>query len=133
VKRAAELGWPELKNGLLLTAAENAGFDVLLAGDKTIRHQQNRTARRIALVVMSDNHWPIVKHDVSEIMQSIEQARPGEAIAVDCGAFVARKSGIPDLPESGGKIRGKVRAADSAAGTWKFISPVQVWSPARCG
>jgi len=38
VKRAAELGWAELRNGALLSAAEIAGFDVLLSGDKTIRH-----------------------------------------------------------------------------------------------
>lgn len=30
VKTAAQLGWEELKNGELLTAAEHAGFDVFL-------------------------------------------------------------------------------------------------------
>ena len=50
VKRAAEPGWAELKNGVLLTAAEIAGFDVLLSGDKTIRHEQNMAGRKIAVV-----------------------------------------------------------------------------------
>ncbi len=57
VKLADEMGWAHLKNGDLLTAAEQAGFDVLLSGDKTIRHEQNMKGRRIALVYMSDNHW----------------------------------------------------------------------------
>ena len=91
VTRAAQLGWAELKNGMLLIAAENAGFDVLLSGDKTIPHEQNMTDRKIALVCMSDNHWPIVKDYVPAILQAIEQVAPGEVLAVDCGTFVARR------------------------------------------
>ncbi|MGH9438826.1 MAG: hypothetical protein ACRD22_13265 [Terriglobia bacterium] len=89
-KRAAELGWAELKNGALLTAAENAGFDVLLSCDKTIRHEQNMAGRRVAVVCMSDNHWPIVKHHVAEILQAIEQAKSGHIRAVHCGVFVRK-------------------------------------------
>lgn len=39
-RTAAEQGWDTLKNGELLTAAEEAGFDVLLTTDKNIRYQQ---------------------------------------------------------------------------------------------
>jgi len=91
VKRAAELGWDELKNGLLLTAAEDAGFDVLLSGDKTIRHEQNMDGRRISLVYMSDNHWPIVKDHVAAILEAVVQVAPGEVRPVCCGKFVARR------------------------------------------
>jgi len=35
-----------------LDAAEAAGFDVLLTTDRNIRHQQNLTGRRIAMVVL---------------------------------------------------------------------------------
>ena len=91
VKRAAELGWAELKNGALLNVAENAGFDVLLSGDKTIPQEQNMVARKIALVCMSDNHWPIVKHHVPAILQAIERAVPGKVRTVYCGTFVARR------------------------------------------
>ena len=35
VRTAAQQGWDKLNNGDLLTAAENAGFDVLLTTDKT--------------------------------------------------------------------------------------------------
>jgi hypothetical protein len=99
VKRAAELGWAELKNGMLLTAGESAGFDVLLSGDKTIPHEQNMVARKIALAHMSDNHWPIVKDYVPAILQAIEQVMPGEVRAVYCGTFVPRR-----FQKSGGYI-----------------------------
>ena len=91
VKRAAELGWAELRNGALLSAAEIAGFDVLLSGDKTIRHEQNMAGRKIALVYMSDNHWPIVKDYAQAIGEAVDTALPGTVTAVQCGAFVPRR------------------------------------------
>ncbi len=53
VTKAKERGWDRLGNGDLLTAAEDAGFDMLVTADKNIRHQQNLEGRRIALVVLS--------------------------------------------------------------------------------
>jgi hypothetical protein len=50
VRTAAEEGWDTLKNGELLTAAEQAGFDALLTTDKNIRYQQNLSQRKIAIV-----------------------------------------------------------------------------------
>jgi predicted nuclease of predicted toxin-antitoxin system len=85
---ARDLGLVEVKNGKLLSAAEAASFDVLLSGDKTMRHKQNMIGRKIALVYMSDNHWPIVKDHVPAIIQAIEQVKSGEVRAVYCGTFV---------------------------------------------
>ncbi len=99
VTRAAQLGWAELKNGNLLTACEDAGFDVLLSGDKTIRHEQNLTHRKIALVCMSDNHWPIVQQYVPAILEAISQAKPGEVSSVFCGTFVPRRFQEPRTPQ----------------------------------
>lgn len=91
VKLADALGWAKLKNGELLTTAEQAGFDVLLSGDQTIRHEQNMDSRKIALVYMSDNHWPIVKAYTLAIVQAVEQVQPGEVRPVYCGTFVPWK------------------------------------------
>ena len=41
VETASQRGWDKLKNGDLLRAAENAGFQVLVTPDKNIRFQQN--------------------------------------------------------------------------------------------
>ncbi len=47
-----EQGWSELTNGELLSAAEGAGFDVLLNADASIPKQQNITGRTISIVVL---------------------------------------------------------------------------------
>jgi hypothetical protein len=52
VRTASQQGWDTLKNGELLTAAEGAGFEVLLTTDKNLRYQQNLAVRKIAVVVL---------------------------------------------------------------------------------
>ena len=53
VIKAKERDWDRLSNGDLLTAAEDAGFDVFVTADKNIRHPQNLEGRHIALVILS--------------------------------------------------------------------------------
>lgn len=86
------MGWSRIKNGLLLYAAEQAGFEVLLSGDQTIEYEQNMSDRKIGVVLMPDNHWPIVKDYVPGIAEAIEQVHPGEVRPVYCGTFVLRRS-----------------------------------------
>src|SRR5437762_6852835 len=52
VRTAAQQGWDKLTNGDLLTAAEEAGFDLLLTTDKNMRYQQNLAGRKIAIMVL---------------------------------------------------------------------------------
>ena len=52
VRTAAEQRWDRLKNGELLTVAEQAGFEVFVTTDKNIRHQQKLAGRAIAVVVI---------------------------------------------------------------------------------
>ena len=52
VEEARARGWDTLNNGELLDAAEAAGFDVFVTTDRNIRHQQNLTHRKIAIVVL---------------------------------------------------------------------------------
>jgi hypothetical protein len=58
---AAYAGFAGLKNGELLDAAEQAGFDVLITGDKTLPYEQNLTGRKIALVCLSAVSWPVIE------------------------------------------------------------------------
>ena len=44
IRTTAQQGWDMLRNGDLLTAAEQAGFDLLLTTDKNMRYQQNLSA-----------------------------------------------------------------------------------------
>jgi len=55
---ARKIGWHELKNGELIVRAEEAGYEVLLSTDKNIRYQQNLSGRRIAIIVLSQQHCP---------------------------------------------------------------------------
>ena len=45
-------GWAGLKNGALLTNAEDAAFEVLITGDKNMPYQQNIAKRRLGVLVM---------------------------------------------------------------------------------
>ena len=51
VTLARRIGWHELGNGDLIRQAEEAGYEVLLSTDKSIRYQQNLTGRKIALEI----------------------------------------------------------------------------------
>jgi hypothetical protein len=58
VETAYERGWSQLLNGELIAAAESVGFDVLITTDRGLRHQQNWTGRKLALMVLSTNNSP---------------------------------------------------------------------------
>jgi hypothetical protein len=73
-----EMRWhPQLENGELLKAAEAAGFNVLVTSDQNIRHQQNLMGRRLALVVLGSNIWPIVREHGATIAAKVDAATPG--------------------------------------------------------
>ena len=61
VKRTQDLGWDRLTNGELLEAAEESGFDLLVTTDKNIRYQQTLTGRKIAIVVLGNAQWPVLR------------------------------------------------------------------------
>ncbi len=58
VRTAAQEGWARLRNGDLLAAAEDAGFDILLTTDKNMRYQQKLTGRKIAVILLDKQQWP---------------------------------------------------------------------------
>ena len=84
---ASYMGWDGLKNGKLIRAAEEAGFDLLLTGDQTLCYEQNLSGRRLAVIAMSSVEWRIVKNHLARIILAIDKATPGSFQAVDCGIF----------------------------------------------
>jgi hypothetical protein len=58
---AAYAGFSGMKNGALLDAAESAGFDVLITGDKTLHYEQDLEGRKLALVSLSSSNWPVIE------------------------------------------------------------------------
>ena len=58
-------------------------FDVLLLADKNLRYQQNLTGRKIALVELPTNRWPLLKQMASRIVKAVEDAEPGTYTILD--------------------------------------------------
>jgi len=81
------LGWAGLKNGELLRAAEDAGFDVFLTGDQTLAQEQNLAGRRLAIIALSAIQSPILRENLAKITASIGSAAPGSFQLVECGTF----------------------------------------------
>jgi hypothetical protein len=66
-----------LENGELLKAAEESAYDVLLTCDQNIEHQQNLRGRKLALVVLGSNLWPIVRNYETLIAKAVDAASRG--------------------------------------------------------
>ena len=82
VTEARERGWAMLKNGELLSVAEQAGFEVLVTADKNIQFQQNLHGRRIAIVVLTQSRWSLVSKVLNEIAVTVSAAVPGSLAKV---------------------------------------------------
>jgi len=80
-------GWGGLRNGELLIAAEQAGFEVFVTADKNLSYQQNLEKRSIAIVVLSAHIWRIIRNHLPAIRAAVDAALPGSFQLVDCGEF----------------------------------------------
>lgn len=83
VETAFQRGWDKLKNGELLKAAQDAGFDVLVTPDKNILHQQNLKAHAIAIVVLGNPQWPVLRHHIDRVVAAVNAARHGTYVEVE--------------------------------------------------
>jgi len=77
VEEARAHGWDSLRNGELLDAAETGGFEVFVTTDRNLRHQQNLTGRRIAIIVLGKGRWRLIKPMLPAIAAAVAAATPG--------------------------------------------------------
>ncbi len=82
VATAAEREWSDLSNGDLISAAEQAGFDVIVTTDRNIRYQQNLSSRRIAIAVVLQSAWPILKGRAEDVAEAIETLQPQDYLEI---------------------------------------------------
>jgi hypothetical protein len=80
VRTASQQRWDTLKNGELLTVAEQAGFEIFLTTDKNMRHRQNMAGRTIAVVVIGVQQWPALQPDVALIVAAVNTATPAASL-----------------------------------------------------
>jgi hypothetical protein len=85
VYTASYAGFAGYKNGELLDAAESAGFEVLVTGDRTLHYEQNLSRRNIALVSLSSVRWQFIEPHLSTIALAVGAATPGSSTNVDVG------------------------------------------------
>lgn len=83
VTEARARGWDKLENGALLTEAEAAGFEVFVTTDKNLRYQQNLATRKIAIVVLGQGRWNIIKPHVASVVAAVNAATPGSYNEID--------------------------------------------------
>src|SRR5215831_11817585 len=98
VRTAAEMGWSTLVNGLLLDAAERAGFEAIITADRGFRFQVNITARNLAVIILSTDHWPRLRRGAPAMMRALQGARPESFQQVAVGQFSRTRSGRPPTP-----------------------------------
>ena len=94
--------WIGLRNGVLLRAAADAGFDVLITADQSLPTQQNLRSLRLAEIVLVGTHNNIVA--ISSLVPQIEIAlmtiKAGDVLRVS-----PRGDSIGDRPLSHAWLR----------------------------
>jgi hypothetical protein len=79
-----DAGFAGLENGQLLSAAESAGFDVVLTVDRGFEYQQNLERRKIAVIifcgesVLLEDLLPLVP----ECLSHLESVRCGQIVRI---------------------------------------------------
>lgn len=86
VDTAFTRGWANLANGELLQAAEDAGFALLVTTDQNLQYQQNLSARRIAVLVLTTTSWPRIRAAAALVLQAINDLPPSGFIVVEIPA-----------------------------------------------
>jgi hypothetical protein len=53
------------------------GFDLVLTTDKNVRYQQNLVNRKVALVVLGQSPWRLVRQHLDAVAAAVNAATPG--------------------------------------------------------
>ncbi|HLL74658.1 MAG TPA: DUF5615 family PIN-like protein [Pyrinomonadaceae bacterium] len=86
VSTVQEVGWSGLKNGELLTAADGK-FDVFITTDKSLRHQQNLSKYRLAVILLPSNSVPVVVAVIAEIEAALAAIQAGQFVEISPPSF----------------------------------------------
>lgn len=83
VSTAYERGWSKLRNGELLDALEQGGYEVLVTTDTSLKYQQNLTVRRVGIVVLLSTSWPRIQRVIASVVAAVDAAVPGSYTEVE--------------------------------------------------
>ena len=79
VYTAFEMGWSQLENGAILSAAE-VEFDVFITTDKQLRNQQSLKFQRLAILVLPTTSWPKLHPFEKQIVAAVNSLHPGDFV-----------------------------------------------------
>ena len=79
---AQQKGWDGFSNGKLLALAE-LEFDLFLTSDLNLQYQQNLKGRKIAILLLSTNHWPTLMKHVELVQTALDKISSGEFARVE--------------------------------------------------
>jgi hypothetical protein len=82
VETAFERGWSQLTNGDLLEMAEQH-LDLLVTTEQNLKHQQNLSVRKIAIVVLMTTSWPQIERRIVEVLEAIGKVSSGDYVELD--------------------------------------------------
>ena len=77
VATAYERGWSRVTNGDLMRLAEQAGDELLITTDMSLRYQQNLQGRRLAILVLTTTSWPRIRQATEPIVAAIKEIEAG--------------------------------------------------------
>jgi hypothetical protein len=77
VEFVPEIGWAGRTNGDLISAAEQADFDIMITCDKNISYQNNLIGKKLALVALSTNHWATIQTTPERTVEAVTETVPG--------------------------------------------------------
>jgi predicted nuclease of predicted toxin-antitoxin system len=80
VSTVQQCGWAGFKNGELLRAAADAGFEVLVTADRNLQFQQNLSKSRIGIILLvaASNELEDLRPLVPSLLAAIPKSRSGE-------------------------------------------------------
>jgi hypothetical protein len=79
VRPAQEMGWGQLKNGLLLKEAEQS-FDAFITTDQNLKYQRRTAGRKLAVLVLPTNDWPTIRFKGEEVAAKVATLKPGDFV-----------------------------------------------------
>jgi len=83
VSTAYEMNWGKLENGELLSAAEDAGFELMISTDTNLRYQQNLSQRNIAIVILKTTSWPRIRSDVASVINVVDAIKAKDYVEIE--------------------------------------------------
>ena len=85
VTHCRQLGWHEMRNGVLLKSANEAGFDAFVTADKQMRHQQNLSGMHIRVVVLGSLFVDLagIRPLAPAVLTVLEKSERGQFFVID--------------------------------------------------